>query len=172
MKFYSGFSLKEESDFFKSYLSDTDYTVAGFSYGSIKAAEYAAMQRRRVDKLQLFSPVFFQNRPEKFRRLQMMAYKKDRQAYLDQFIMNSFAPYTVSTRLQHRATTAAELEELLSYIWEPKLLDYIVDKGTLIEVYLGGEDRIIDVNAAREFFKPFATVYFIKKANHFLGVPL
>jgi len=168
MRFYSGFSLKEESGFFKPYIIDSDYTVAGFSYGAIKAAEYVASQSDRVDNLQLFSPVFFQNRPRKFKRLQMMAYQKNREEYLNQFLINSFAPYAVSRGLQYRGTTKAELEELIGYIWEPGLLEHIADRGTFIEVYLGGEDRITDVNAAREFFKPFATVYFIKKANHFL----
>ena len=37
-------------------------------------------------------------------------------------------------------------------------------------VYLGGEDKIIDVEAAREFFLHVATVTYIKNANHFLQI--
>jgi hypothetical protein len=43
-----------------------------------------------------------------------------------------------------------------------------VQRGINIEVYLGGEDKIIDVTGAREFFLEVATVTYIKDANHFL----
>ena len=168
MRFYSGFSLKEESVFFADHLCRSKYSVAGFSYGAIKAAAFADESSERIDTLQLFSPAFFQNKPEKFKRLQMMAYKKDKHAYLDQFIRHCFAPYDVSGELHHIDTKSSELDELLNYTWEPELLGRIADKGTHIKVYFGGDDKIIDAQSAREFFKPYATVYFIKKANHFL----
>ena len=98
----------------------------------------------------------------------LMAYKKDKHAYLDQFIRHCFAPYDVSGELHHIDTKSSDLDELLNYTWEPELLGRIADKGTHIKVYFGGDDKIIDVQSAREFFKPYATVYFIKKANHFL----
>ena len=168
MKFYSGFSLRNEAHFFGDSLADTDYTVAGFSYGAIKAAEHARDAHERIDLLQLFSPAFFQTKPEKFKRLQMMGYKKDKSAYLKQFTEHCFVPYAVDERLEHTETSADELHELLYYEWKPELLGEIAERGIRIEVYLGGSDAIIDAEGAREFFKPFATVYFIKRANHFL----
>ncbi len=38
MIFYSGFSLTNDVHFFDKFLEKSDYTVAGFSYGAIKAA--------------------------------------------------------------------------------------------------------------------------------------
>ncbi len=168
MRFYSGFSLRDEVTFFNAFLSDTEYTVAGFSHGAIKALEDVLASSERVDTLQLFSPAFFQTRPEKFKRLQSMAYKKSKEGYLKRFISSCFQPYPVAGDLTFTETTAEELRELLYYIWEPKLLESVISRGTVIEVYLGAQDHIIDADAAREFFRPFATVYFIKQANHFL----
>jgi hypothetical protein len=37
-------------------------------------------------------------------------------------------------------------------------------------VYLGSEDKIIDVAGAKEFFLPYATTYVINGANHFLQI--
>jgi hypothetical protein len=69
--FYSGFSLKDDISFFKEYIKVSDFNVAGFSYGAIKALLHVRDTKQRVDTLQLFSPAFFQTKPEKFRRLQM-----------------------------------------------------------------------------------------------------
>nr|WP_275856258.1 hypothetical protein [Sulfurimonas sp. MAG313] len=70
MKFYSGFSLSNDEILFKDYLKYSDYTVAGFSYGAIKAFEMALTSKTRIDTLQLFSPAFFQ---EKKRKIQAYA---------------------------------------------------------------------------------------------------
>jgi hypothetical protein len=42
------------------------------------------------------------------------------------------------------------------------------ERGVRIEVYLGSDDNITDVEAAYAFFVPFATVHLFKGANHFL----
>jgi hypothetical protein len=64
--------------------------------------------------------------------------------------------------------TAEQLEELLNYNWSEEKLQKLVDKGTKIEVYLGGVDKIIDSSKAKDFFKNFATVYYIKEKGHLL----
>ncbi len=168
MIFYSGFSFADEASVFDEYLHRDDYTAAGFSYGAIKAAEHVAASHERIDRLQLFSPAFFQDRPEKFKRLQMMGYNKDKTAYLTQFRQSCFEPYVEVSTLSNIQTSAEELEALLYHVWEPKLLEQINKKGTRIEVYLGGEDHVVNADTVREFFRQYAAVYLIKKANHFL----
>jgi pimeloyl-ACP methyl ester carboxylesterase len=167
MQFFSGFSLSGEKHFFQEILKEGDYTVAGFSYGAIKAAEYALECGKRIDTLQLFSPAFFQSRPEKFRRLQLMAYKKDPDAYLRSFLTNCFAPHP-EREVEQVETSAEELERLLYFAWTDELMQLLVSKGIAVEVYLGSEDRIIDSSAAKAFFLPYATVYLYNGANHFL----
>jgi len=170
MQFYNGFSLTNGEHFFEAFLDTSDFCVAGFSYGGIKAIQ--EVQKRlennlRVDTLQLLSPAFFQTKSEKFKRLQLMGYTRNSELYLKQFIELCFAPH-VQKSVQHATTTKEELEELLYYEWDINTLQKIKQAGVMIEVYLGGEDKIIDANGAKEFFQEVATVTFIKEANHFL----
>ncbi len=169
MVYYSGFSLKDDSSFFEKYLKQSDYNVAGFSYGAIKAFEYILTCKERIDTLQLFSPAFFQTKPKTFKRAQMMAYKKDKEKYLSQFIQGCFEPNELKKTL-HVSTQESELEELLHYEWDAQKLKSIKESGVQIEVYLGSEDKIIDAQGAKEFFLPYATTYFINGANHFLQI--
>jgi hypothetical protein len=96
MQFFSGFSLKNESYLFDTYIKTSQYTACGFSYGAIKAFEYVKEQlacAKRIDTLQLFSPAFFQSKPKEFKRLQIMAYKKNEERYLREFINSCFIPH-------------------------------------------------------------------------------
>ena len=169
MVYYSGFSLKDDSSFFEKYLKQSDYNVAGFSYGAIKAFEYILTCKERIDTLQLFSPAFFQSKPQTFKRAQMMAYKKDKEKYLSQFIQGCFEPNELK-KTSHISTKVSELQELLHYEWDSEKLKEIASCGVQIEVYLGSEDKIIDVAGAKEFFLPYATTYVINGANHFLQI--
>ncbi len=165
--YFNGFALQDEAHFFDTILEHGQYVISGFSYGAIKAFEEAISSTTRVDKLQLISPAFFQSKPEKFKRLQLMGYKKDSNTYLEKFTANCFLPYDVRA-LHYRVHSVEELEELLHYVWDTDVLQKLVSKGTRIEVYLGDQDKISDVGAAYDFFLPFATVTLIKGANHFL----
>ena len=170
MQFFSGFSLKNEKHFFDPYINESDYTVCGFSYGAIKAFEYtqkALREGKRVDRLQLLSPAFFESKDEKFKRLQLMAYRKNEEEYLRQFINACFLPYE-RRDIEHSVTVLEELEELLMYKWDLRALKELRERGIVIEVYLGGEDKIVDAAITKEFFKEVATVSYIKDGNHFL----
>ncbi len=170
MKFFSGFSLKNEECFFEPFIKESDYTVCGFSYGAIQAFEYiqkVLREGKRVDTLQLFSPAFFQSKDEKFKRLQLMAYRKNEAVYLSQFINACFLPYE-RKKVEHSVTLIEDLEELLYYEWSLQALKQLSDTGVVIEVYLGGEDHIVDAKAAKTFFQEVATVTYIKDGNHFL----
>jgi len=170
MKFFSGFSLQNDAIFFNDFISKGDFSVSGFSYGAIKALEYvqeALKDSRRVDRLQLFSPAFFQSKDSKFKRLQTLSFKRSNEAYIGQFIESCFLPYRVQ-EVELIEGSLEELQELLYYEWSREALQRIVNQGVIIEVYLGGNDKIIDVDAARAFFLDVATVTYIKEANHFL----
>ena len=170
MKFYSGFSLKNEEYLFRDFIKISEYTVCGFSYGTIKAlkdAKELLAKGKRLDTLQLFSPAFFQSYDEKFKRLQLMSYKKNKELYLKQFMSSCFSPFEKKI-VEHSSTTIDELRELLEYEWNLEDFKELIKHGITIEVYLGGQDKIIDVNAAKELFLEVATVTYIKDANHFL----
>ncbi|QOY55793.1 pimelyl-ACP methyl ester esterase BioV [Candidatus Sulfurimonas marisnigri] len=172
MKFFSGFSLNNEMYLFKSFINTSEYSICGFSYGSIKALEHVKQQLEcssRVDTLQLFSPAFFQTKNEKFKRLQLLSYSKNTDQYIRQFIDLCFSPHEKKI-VELINSKKEELEELLKYEWDLQELKNISQKGVKIEVYLGSEDKIIDVCGAREFFLQIATVTYIKSANHFLQI--
>lgn len=59
MVYYSGFSLKDDSSFFEKYLKQSDYNVAGFSYGAIKAFEYILTCKEELTRFSFFLPHFF-----------------------------------------------------------------------------------------------------------------
>ncbi|MBW6487665.1 pimelyl-ACP methyl ester esterase BioV [Sulfurimonas sp.] len=170
MKFYSGFSLNGEDHYFSDYINRSDYSVCGFSYGAIKAFEDVKEQlelKKRVDTLQLFSPAFFQTKDEKFKKLQLLGYRKNRDTYLKEFIVSCFLPHEKKI-VEHSQERVEELEELLNYKWNIDELKTVANRGVKIEVYLGGKDRIIDVKSAKEFFLEVATVTYMREANHFL----
>ncbi|MEA2098575.1 MAG: pimelyl-ACP methyl ester esterase BioV [Campylobacterota bacterium] len=172
MRYYNGFSLKNEEYLFGDYLSDSDYSICGFSYGAIKAFQELKRELElgnRVDKLILISPAFFQTKPIKFKKLQLMAYRKNKERYLKQFIDSCFSPYQKKI-VEYKETTIEELDELLNYEWIVDEFKILEQKGIKVEVYLGGEDKIIDVAGARELFLKVSTVTYIKSVNHFLQI--
>jgi transcriptional regulator of heat shock response len=167
-RYFSGFCFVNESELFDEYLENNDFTVCGFSYGAIKAFEEVLNSNTRVDKLQLFSPAFFQTFDDKFKRMQLMFFKKDANAYCENFLKNVASPTNQDISKYFNQDTIEELEELLNYEWNKEKLQKLVDNGTKIEVFLGGVDKIIDAQKAKEFFKDFATVYYIKEKGHLL----
>ncbi|MDY0052750.1 MAG: pimelyl-ACP methyl ester esterase BioV [Aliarcobacter sp.] len=167
-KYFSGFCFFEESELFQDYIIQNDFTVSGFSFGAIKAFEEVLTSNNRVDNLQLFSPAFFQTQNEKFKRTQIMYFKKDANAYCQTFLSNVLSPLDLDISKYFKLGSIEELQELLYYEWSEEKLQKLIEKGVKIEVYLGGNDKIIDASKAQEFFKEFATVYYIKEKGHLL----
>lgn len=167
-KFYSGFCLKHEEVLFEEYLIKNDFTVSGFSYGAIKAFKEVLNTKERVDLLQLFSPAFFQTQEKKFLRMQLMFFKKDKTEYCNNFLKNITYPTSLNMQKYFKEGTFDELDELLNFSWDEKL-ENLIKKGTKIEVYLGEQDKIIDSSKACEFFKKYASVYYIKNVGHTLN---
>ena len=167
-RYFSGFCFQNESELFEDYIVKNDFTISGFSYGAIKAFEEVLNSNQRVDKLQLFSPAFFQTQDKKYKRMQLMFFKKDSNNYCENFLKNVLSPSNKDISKYFSIGTYEELEELLSYEWSEEKLQKLVDNGTKIEVYLGSADKIIDSLKAKEFFVKFSTVYFIKEKGHIL----
>jgi hypothetical protein len=165
--YFSGFSLTGEEELFNEYQEKSDFVVSGFSYGSIKALEYALSTSRRIDKVQLFSPAYFNDKDKKYKRMQLMYFKKDALKYCDNFLQNSGFPQGIKSRY-FILGKYEELEELLNYKWDILKFKNLVAKNIKIEVYLGNEDKIVDSSEALEFFRQFGEVYYIKDKGHIL----
>lgn len=166
--FFSGFCFSNECELFLDYLEKNDFTISGFSYGAIKAFQKALKSETRVDKLQLFSPAFFQTKDEKFKKMQLMFFKKDEEQYIKNFLGNVKSPIYKDIDKYFKKGNIEELKELLEFVWSKDDLKKLNSKGVKIEVFLGAKDLIIDSNEAKDFFKDFATVYYFKDKGHLL----
>lgn len=168
MTFFSGFCLKDEAGLFKDYLYESDYTVAGFSYGAVLAVEYVDRCTERIDRLQLLSPAFFHGASETFIQNELERFRQDPSRYMKVFLRHVGYPAKVSLENFLDACGEAELERLLRHRWSASQLRGIQERGIIIETFLGGRDRIIDAQTVHDFFKNFGTAFFIKEAGHLL----
>jgi len=168
MKYFNGFSLCSEEVFFKEQLIYSEYAVAGFSYGAQKAFEYAYNSTERVDRLILISPAFFQNYKKSFIKTQLRYFKADRESYIKQFLKNVVYPSSVDLSSHLCYGTYEELESLLSYVWKKDKILELLERGVIIEVFMGDNDKIVDSKISYEFFSELLPVYFFKGRGHLL----
>ena len=168
MFYFNGFSLQHEEELFSEYLLKNDLYVAGFSYGAQKAFEYVYHAKERIDRLVLLSPAFFQTQKPSFIRTQLRYFEAGQEAYVKQFLTNVSSPSNLDLSAYLNVGTKEELEALLSYQWDPKKIQEVLNRGTTIEVFLGKKDKIIDAISAFSFFSALTTTYFIKNRGHVL----
>lgn len=144
----------------------------GFSYGAQRAFEYIYSSSRRIDRLILISPAFFELSKPSFIRTQLRYFETNPDEYLKQFLANTIYPSNEDISPYIDIGTKDEqkkiLEELLSYRWDIDKLQELVDRGVTIEVFVGSSDKIVDTKEVVDFFEPFATIYNIKGVGHIL----
>jgi hypothetical protein len=168
LSFKSGFSLAGEGKLFENWIFSTPFTINGFSYGAILAFEEVLNSDNRIDTLQLFSPAFFQTQKASYKKMQLRYYKADPEAYEKAFLENVAYPSSYDLKPYYKKSTPKVLETLLNYEWSGEKLQLLRDRGVKIEVYLGEVDKIIDAKACKEFFEPFAKVFYFKQCGHLL----
>ena len=168
VKYFNGFSLRGEEALFANYLDESNFTIAGFSYGAQLAFEAVYHNDQRVEKLVLLSPAFFQNEKKSFVRAQLRYFEKDQESYIQQFLSNVAYPSKVNLSNYLERGSGEALEALLRYQWDSEKMAEVLARGTQIEVYLGGKDRIINSEDAFDFFSSLTATYLIKDAGHLL----
>lgn len=169
MKYFNGFSLRGEEALFETYLNESDFTIAGFSYGAQLAFEAAYHSDHRVEKLILLSPAFFQAEKKSFVRAQLRYFEQDKKSYIQRFMRNVAYPSRVDLSPYLEGGSSEALEALLTYQWDSEKIGEVLARGTQIEVYLGGRDKIINSEEAFTFFSALTTTYLIKDAGHLLA---
>ena len=170
LRYFNGFSLCNEAGLFGDYLIESELCVAGFSYGAQQALEYVLHTQERVDRLILLSPAFFQTQKPSFIRAQLRYFDAGRDAYVSQFLQNVAYPSSIDLSAYLCVGEKSELEALLGYVWEEEKIRAVQECGTVIEVFLGGRDKIIDAAEAHDFFAPLCVTYYIKEVGHLLYV--
>jgi len=168
VKYFNGFSLQGEEKYFSAFLDQSDFTVAGFSYGAQLAFEEVYQSTKRVEKLILLSPAFFQTEKRSFVRLQLGSFEKNKDNYIRHFLANVAYPSKLDLSDHLRVDSMEALEALLTYRWEREKISEVLDRGTKIEVYLGDRDRIIKSDDAFSFFSTLTPTYLIKRTGHLL----
>jgi pimeloyl-ACP methyl ester carboxylesterase len=167
--FFSGFCLEGESELFSDWLVESDYTVAGFSLGAIRALEFTLQAAERIDRLLLFAPAFFQNRPRRYLDLQLRAWERDPEAYRERFLQHVAFPSDLDLAPYRAEGSGEELTFLLHYRWEAERLQEIRRRGTVIQVFVGERDRIVDVRGPLGFFAPEVdALYRFRHGGHLL----
>ncbi|MCH9740144.1 MAG: pimelyl-ACP methyl ester esterase BioV [Epsilonproteobacteria bacterium] len=169
MRYFSGFALKGEEQFFQEYLIDSEFTVAGFSYGAQQAFEYVYNSKERIDRLILLSPAFFQNHKASFIRTQLRYFKADEEAYTEQFLKNVSYPSSSDLHPYLSSGSYKELEALLNYVWDRDKILELKRRGVIIEVFIGADDKIVEAKKSFEFFSNVTTTYFFKGLGHLLN---
>ena len=170
--YFSGFCLKNDVALFEEFIEISDFNISGFSYGAIKAFQYAIKQvqnNKRVQKVQLISPAFFQDQNKKYKRLQLMFYKKNEVEYKNNFIRNISYPSNINLDNYLTSGTYEQLDILLNYEWKKEDFELLINAGVKIEVFLGSEDKIINSSNTLESFRQYCEVYFIKNVGHILS---
>ena len=168
MNYFNGFSLHGEEVFFQEQLIQSDFCVAGFSYGAQKALEYAHTTQERIDRLILLSPAFFQDQKPSFIRTQLRYHKANPNAYQEQFLKNVVYPSRIELDKYLAEGSSQELEALLTYVWDPAKIKTLLERGVTIEVFIGAEDKIVNAQQSFEFFSSLTTTYWIKGVGHLL----
>ncbi len=180
MKFFGGFGFKDEVQIFEGILRDlgylealsNPYNVCGFSYGAQKAVDYAVdslKNGRRINRVILLSPAFFNDKSADFVAQQLQNFAKNRAIYMKAFYKNIGVCKGDEAFLREVETIDLRiLEKCLRYTFRGADLEALSACGVEIVAILGGADKIINANVANEFFSKYGIVYLIKNANHLL----
>lgn len=172
MRYFSGFGFLDDEELFGEFLTQGEYCIAGFSYGAQKAMNEALTHNGRIQKLQLLSPAFFDDKSEAFKRAQLRAFKRDSRAYLERFFMMCGGG-DEKVRKYFIGGGEEELRALLYYKWQAREFALLQSRGIEIEVLLGDSDEIINSQAALSFFRPLVTrILWFKGKNHLLRTRL
>jgi len=139
--YFSGFSLENESNIFASFLQKSEVIASGFSYGAIKLIESILNDieknehlHKRIDKIQLFSPAFFNDKDKKYKRMQLMFFQKDSATYCDNFLKN--CGFSLEEKEKYfQMGTYEELEELLHYNWSEEKMYLLLKKTSLSKLF-------------------------------------
>jgi pimeloyl-ACP methyl ester carboxylesterase len=166
--YFSGFSLSKEHTLFDVYLHASETTVVGFSFGSQQAFEYVYKSTKRIDRLILLSPAFFQTQTDSFVRTQLRYFETDKKAYVKQFLSNVAYPFTLNLDPYVSLGTKDELHALLTYTWEKEKIQAVLDRGVQIELFVGDKDKIVDAKETLAFFSGLVSSYTVKDAGHLL----
>ena len=178
MKFFGGFGFKDEVRIFEPLLRDlgyfgaNPYNICGFSYGAQKAVRLALESLesgKRVNRILLLSPAFFNDKDLAFKDAQIRAFAKNPALYMKAFYKNIGLQKIDERYLREVDSLDSRiLEQCLRYEFKDAEMGLLKSCGVEIVAILGSADKIINAEATNAFFVQYGIVYLIKGANHLL----
>jgi len=169
--FFSGFGFCCEKALFREYLEEGEFVVAGFSYGAQKALKEVLSrleEGRRVERLQLLSPAYFDHLPKALKVREIENFMRNPDLYMRLFYRKAAYPYTGDVAPFTRRPELSQLKELLFFQWKGEELERLREAGVVLEVYIGSLDKIVPPQRVAEFFKAYGTLYQIEGVGHLL----
>lgn len=170
MKYFGDFCFSDDvalfSHIINSYNLVGEYNIFGFGCGAQKAVSYALESKKRIERLVLFSPMFLNDKSMDFKRQQILFFSKNTTLYMKLFLENIGFTKELESYLQ--SPRVEDLKAGLEYQFSLDILDRIISKGILINVFFGWRDSIVDIDSASAFFAKNAIVYLLKERNHLL----
>ncbi|RDU62438.1 pimelyl-ACP methyl ester esterase BioV [Helicobacter sp. MIT 14-3879] len=168
MRFFSGFGFENDYEIFSDILEKYkgNYNIAGFSYGAQNALEFSLKNNTRINRLILLSPAFFNDIDDWFIHKQLGLFAKNSKVYMKYFLKNIGFENKFINYL--KTPDAKDLKLLLKYRFNSNSMYFLKSRGIKFDIYIGSNDKIINVNNACEFFARFGIVYLLKNANHLL----
>ena len=181
MKFFGGFGFSDEVRIFEKILRDlgyfgaNPYNICGFSYGAQKAVRYAIdllQSGKRVNRVILLSPAYFNDKDLAFKEAQVRAFAKNPALYMKAFYKNIGLKKGDEIYLREiKGLDSRILEQCLCYEFKGAEMELLKSYGVEIVVILGENDKIIDSHKANAFFSQYGIVYLLKGANHLIRKP-
>lgn len=186
MRYFSGFCFKGELHLFDDLFCDfnislNEFDIVGFSYGAQRAIEYARsiFKTKRIGRIFLLSPAFFQQKNESFVSMQLQLFNKNKDKYIISFLkrcgLNLLLESIDNKGLESYQEviekfdfldicSSQDLENLLRY--EFKNLDFL--ENIEVFTFIGGSDLIVDSKESFNFFSKYTISFLLNDYNHIL----
>lgn len=182
MRYFSGFCFKDELFLFDHLFKDFNLTldefdIVGFSYGAQSAIDYAReiYKTKRIGKIILFSPAFFQCESLAFKNMQLKLFNKNQDKYILTFLQKCGLNNDLLSNIDSYNEALRKIN-FLKYETEEtlyKLLHYEFTDLSFLEnittfVFIGEKDLIINSEKSLKFFSKHAISFLLKDYNHIL----
>ncbi|RAX58340.1 hypothetical protein CCZ01_02680 [Helicobacter monodelphidis] len=171
MIYFSDFFLENEFSIFEplEVLCPHFYDVIGFGCGTQKALEYALHSTKRIDRLCLLSPLFFQNQSSKQKQRECEQFTQNPTKYIHRFLERCHFSDRMQPFLKKTLLSPQEWSAIVTYQFQQQHFKILRQRGIQIEVFLGKNNEIIPSNQILEFFLPLShRLFFFNQAGYFL----
>ncbi|MEY4504366.1 MAG: hypothetical protein RL154_660, partial [Pseudomonadota bacterium] len=112
------------------------------------------------------SPAYFCNISSDVKYSEIVIFNSHQKLWFKQFYSKCGAIKSYCSSVN---ATEENLKKLFYYNWSKDNFNILSQKGISIDIFFGSDDKILQIDDAIEFFKPFVRqIFLIKNASHTL----